>query len=1105
MANYRVKHPARLTVPPRKATHLNFRLGTALLAAALYWSACGDDSDSPVRDRARWLNNQGVVYMDQHNYVTARGQFERAVALDSAYANGYANLGIAYFSLGKYDSALVFLTTALDRDPDHLHAHYTQGLIYHAQGQDYDRALAAFQRVLKADSDDPLVKYYLGRTMAKLGDDDGAVAEFRRAIQLDSNNVSAYYALAHQLRLQGRMDEWKETLEIFSQLSRAGHEGVSSSYQGQGKYAEALADGGFGSGGGHRLGADTPFEFADPEAAPASPPAPILFAVSVDANDDGLPDLVTGGEPALYSNRGGALSPSDAWVFPALGFSPTDAVFGDCDDDGDLDLVISGGERTALLRNEGGSFADAQALPHAGERTVFADTDHDGDLDALVIGRRGNRLLVNDGTASFAEAADAGLATDRSGRRALFSDFDNDRDVDFLLLGEPGAPNSGIELYLNNRDGTFSDMAVGTGLGQGGETVDISAGDFRPDGYIDLLALGADGALTLYANNGGRGFFPRPVGMAPGGRRGGIVTADLDNDGDLDLLTYGADGVLPLSWSGEAFSASGAALLNGLPVTCVLAEDMDGDGVVDVWADGSLFRNRTDAGNWIRVNLKGLSSNPHGIGAKVEVMASGRRQKREVRLSSRDPQVLTFGLGTADSVDFVRILWPSGVRQTELATAAGQTLQLEELNRKGTSCPVLYAWSGDGYRFVSDFLGGAIIGYLTAPGEYYTPDTDEYLPLGPITPLAGRYSFQVANQLEEIIYLDAVHLVAVDHPDSVVVFPNERLLSSPPYPEFRLYPLAEVRPPIGAVDHRGIDVLEQLLRVDDDWYDGFEEEDIHGYAREHSLTLDLGDLSQISHPVLLAHGWVNYAHSASNWAAFQRGLELFPPRLEVPDGEGGWRLLTADMGCPAGLPKYMLFDLGAAADSVFSNEDYRLRITTNTAVYWDRLAIGSAVQTPLTVHRRRPNTADLHWRGYPSHTAIKGSFAFRYHYDDIDESTDWGTHAGPLTRYGEVTSLLGEVDDRYVIMSHGDELTLEIDADSFPEIPPGSTRSFLFFADGFGKDMDFHSAHSLSVEPLPFHAMSSYPYPATEVYPQTAEHTRYNLDYNSRWTRGYYE
>ena len=1102
MSNYRVKNRARLTVQ-RMLRHMRHSgLSSALMVATLSWIGCGVGADSTVHSRARWFNNQGVVYMDQHNYVTARRQFELAIALDSAYANGYANLGIAYFSLGKYDSALVFLTAALDRDPNHLHAHYTQGLIYHVRGKDYDKALTAFRRVLEADGDDPLVRYYLARTMAKLGQDKAAVAEFRRAIELDPNNVSAYYALAHQLRLQGRLDEWKEALETFSQLSRAGHESVSSSYQGQGKYAEALADGAYGFGIEPDHDASPPFEFAPAEPA-ASTPAPMLFAVSVDADANGLPDLVIGGEPALYANRGGSLSLSDEWVFPALGFAPSDAIFGDCDDDGDLDLLISGTERAALLRNEGGKFAAGEPLPHAGERAVFADVDHDGDLDALIIGSRGNRLLINDGTASFAEATDAGLATDGSGQRAVFSDFDNDRDVDFLILPADGS-NSGVELYLNNRDGTFSEMAHRLGLGAVEDAMDIVVGDFRADGYMDLLVLGTDGSLTLLANTAGTGFSSRPAGATPVEGRGGLAVADLDNDGDLDLIAYGAGGVHPMAWSGEGFSG-GSTLATPVPATHVLARDMDGDGAIDIWANGSLFHNLTAGGHWLKVSLKGLNSNPQGIGAKIEVVASGRRQKREVRLSSRDPQVLTFGLGAADSVDFVRVLWPGGVRQTELAAAANQTLELEELNRKGTSCPVLYAWSGDRYRFVSDFLGGAIIGYLTAPGEYYTPDTDEYLPLGPIAPLAGRYTFQIANQLEEIIYLDAVQLVAIDHPDSVVVFPNERLLSSPPYPEFRLYPLAEIRPPVAAIDHRGIDVLEQLLRVDDNWYDGFEEEDIHGYAKDHSLTLDLGDLSQMSHPVLLAHGWVDYAHSASNWAAFQRGLNLYPPRLEVADGEGGWRLLAADMGCPAGLPKYMLFDLGGAADSIFTDGDYRLRITTNTAVYWDRLAIGSATQTPLTVHRQRPDEADLHWRGYPAHTAIKGTFAFRYDYHDLGQSAEWGTHAGALTRYGEVTSLLGEVDDRYVIMSHGDELTLEIDADSFPAVPPGSTRTFLFYADGFGKDMDLHSAHSLSVEPLPFHAMSTYPYPDTEVYPQTAEHTRYHLDYNSRWTRGYYE
>ena len=95
-----------------------------------------------------------------------------------------------------------------------------------------------------------------------------------------------------------------------------------------------------------------------------------------------------------------------------------------------------------------------------------------------------------------------------------------------------------------------------------------------------------------------------------------------------------------------------------------------------------------------------------------------------------------------------------------------------ELNRKGTSCPILYAWDGNRFRFVTDFLGGGIIGYLTAPGEYYTPDHDEYVRIGELVPKEGRYVLQAANQLEEIIYLDAAALIAVDHPPGLEVHPE---------------------------------------------------------------------------------------------------------------------------------------------------------------------------------------------------------------------------------------------------------------------------------------------------------------------------------------------
>ena len=165
------------------------------------------------------------------------------------------------------------------------------------------------------------------------------------------------------------------------------------------------------------------------------------------------------------------------------------------------------------------------------------------------------------------------------------------------------------------------------------------------------------------------------------------------------------------------------------------------------------------------------------------------------------------------------------------------------------------------------------------------------------------------------------------------MYPNERLLSQPPYPEFKLYPLHNLRPPVAARDHRGADVLSVLQEIDDEWYDGFKQLDIRGYAEDYALELDLGDLSEFAHPVLLGYGWVDYAHSTSNWSAAQRGLSLYPPRLSVADGEGGWIEVSADMGCPAGLPKHALFDLAG----LFPSDDYRLRIETNTALYWDQL------------------------------------------------------------------------------------------------------------------------------------------------------------------------
>ena len=1067
---------------------------------ALAGLACQPGGPSPERLQARWNNNQGVVYMDQHNYVRGREQFDAAAAADPSYALARANLGIAMFSLGKYDSALVALDEALERDPDLLHAHYTRGLIFHAQGKEHEAALAAFEAVVAADDDDPLVHYYLGRTLAKLERGDQAVAEFERAIELDPNSVSAHYALAHQFRLQQRTDEWRRTLEKFDQLSRAGHEGVSSSYQGQGKYAETLADGSYAGETREAPAAAISFELR--QEAPAGDPP--LAAVAVPGFDGGdLPGLVVAEAAGLnlLSGDGERLNADDRWSFPVPVESAADLAFGDFDGDGDPDMALSAAASLGAL-NDDGRFAKTISLGGASSRSVPADVDHDGDLDLLQSGAGGKRLLSNDGSAAFEDITQSAGVGDVPGREAIFSDFDNDRDVDFLVLLD----NGGAELYENNRDGTFSDRAADRGLGglsgSGSTPADICVGDLSPDGRIDIASVSPGGEVHIFENRaGGRGFERKQSGKVPLEEARGIRAADVDNDGDLDLVAFGNGGIRFLQRTGGSFRPSDTVMRAGEAAGLVLLEDFDGDGDIDVWSDGELHANTTAGGSWIRVGLSGLNSNLDGFGAKVEVKTRSHQQKRELRGGSRSPSSLTFGLGAADSVEFVRILWPSGVRQTELATAARQRLDLVELNRKGTSCPILYAWDGSRFRFVTDFLGGGIIGYLTAPGEYYTPDHDEYVRIGELVPKEGHYVLQAANQLEEIIYLDAAGLIAVDHPPGLEVHPNERLLSAPPYPEFEACALAGLRPPAAAHDDRGNDILGQLEHVDDDWYDGFERLRIHGYAREYSLVLDLGDLSRMKRPALLAHGWVDYAHSTSNWAAAQARLQLSPPRLEIPDGAGGWRTAIADMGVPAGLPKRMLVDLSEALPAGVR----QVRITTTAAVYFDQILVGDIAEDAVAVHRRGFEEADLHWRGYPEHTSIKGTFAFRYHYDRLDPYTDWGTHAGAFTRFGPVSDLLGEVDDRFVIMGHGDELTMEVAADAFPPLAEGMSRTFLFYSDGFGKDMDFHSAASLTVGPLPFHGMSRYPYPATESYPTSPEHVEYVLEYNTRRVAGYYE
>ena len=117
-------------------------------------------------------------------------------------------------------------------------------------------------------------------------------------------------------------------------------------------------------------------------------------------------------------------------------------------------------------------------------------------------------------------------------------------------------------------------------------------------------------------------------------------------------------------------------------------------------------------------------------------------------------------------------------------------------------------------------------------------------------------------------------------------------------------------------------------------------------------------------------------------------------------------------------------------------------------------------------------------------------------HDEVSPYGPYARHRGFYTRYGDVRPLVGEIDDRFSIFGAGDEVSLEFDADALPAVRRGWTRDYLFFIQGYVKDMDFYAAHAQTVSPLPFREMRTYPYPATKRYPE--RNRDYLLEWNTR-------
>ena len=342
-------------------------------------------------------------------------------------------------------------------------------------------------------------------------------------------------------------------------------------------------------------------------------------------------------------------------------------------------------------------------------------------------------------------------------------------------------------------------------------------------------------------------------------------------------------------------------------------------------------------------------------------------------------------------------------------------------------------------------------------------------------------------------------MIAVDHPLGTEVYPHEMMAIGVPAPPFELFCFKDTIEPVHAVNHRGTDVTGNIRSIDRR-YAGATELDgrFTGFAKDHFVELDFGgrlkDVSPKSRLVLFLYGSVEYAYSSTNFAASQAHLRCRAPSIHVLR-DGAWVEIFHEVGYPAGIRHMMTLDVTGKV----LGGDRRIRISSNMELYWDRIFMATVLEdVELNVHEAPTKSADLHFFGYPREYSPDGRRPNLFDYDNVDRAVPWKLLEGDYTRYGEVSELLGEADDCYVVMARGEELTLRFSAEAFGPVPEGCRRTFVLKTDSFCKDMDLYSAYPDTVEPLPFHSMSNYPYGTQEKYPESDKHRQYQRRFNTR-------
>lgn len=1027
---------------------------------------------------AGWVN-LGVLALRQQNFDAAYEDLKKA--LDNAPGNSRIEgmLGLTEAKRGNFDQSITHLRKAVESDPTNVKAIYALAMEIERKGGGEAEAQKLIEQLLAAQPNNIAAKLELIRIAAKRNDANtvrNTISQLGNQAAIWPPEVLSQYeslksaSTSNVAEADTRAAFLKNVLLRLPEY-RASLEEIKNPAEDAGEPFETF------------------LKLPMPDHKPADPDLALGYRLdrteqsvqkkniaglawqridAVSLKDQATDFIVVMDANTFHIIGGGTLDfPSSAKGYVALDLN--------YDYKTDFVLLSAGGlriftqyniEKFSDITSKTGLSSEIVNSSYSGNGIVF-DYDIDGDLDVL-IETSDEKLVVlrNNGNSTFKELHPFDNVT--GFKSASFADIDNDGDPDLAFISKKG-----LTVFTNERLGRFIEKSVPPAFK---EAHVMTISDINRDASMDIIVQLRDGFIyRLTHKNEGGGWDEAKIVTAPFSpyiSSPYLEVADMDNNAALDIIAGNK------IWLGDR-EGKFNLLISTPDIKIQSIADINNDGMLDVLGLAgdnlrSYLGKSTKNYKWQVIRPRAAQAtgdkriNTFGIGSVIEIRAGLLFQKQVIK-----SQNVHFGMGNQPQTDIARIIWPNGIIQGEFELKADQAI-LAEQRLKG-SCPSLFTWNGKSMEFIKDIMPwGPALGLRLNDRESAIIDSSESwvkIPGDKIQSRDNYYDLRITAELWETYYVDRYKLMAVDHPIDTEIFVDERFAI--PAPPLKMYVTSRPNPFKSAKDDKGRIASHLVDRLDDVFLNTFVRGSYQGITEDHYVELEVPDNAPVANLLLLAHGFVRSPENTDTVAMTQNVKHVRPygVNLEVWDKASGWKPVQSELGVPAGKNKTMIVDLS----NIFtSSTNRRFRLKTNLEIYWDKLEWAER-RDNINVTRSESQlvSADLKYRGFSVMNQKDNSSPEIPAYQKIDFSdAKWRDITGYYTRYGDITELLHQADDRYVIVNAGDEMVFKFKA--MPDPSNGYKRDYVFIGNGWIKEGDFNSTYSQTVLPMPYKNMRVY-------------------------------